>query len=201
MTTVVKVLRPKWPTWLQFHVRTAHVPPRCRGRTKSVCESHAGLRAAITHCIRNPSPKLLPEHPQAWFGGTPNPSKSSLGAPKGTQMRPRGAQERPRGAQKTRRSAPETPKSSQEPTKSTQKAAKMRPGCLQTPPKSTLARPKMRLGCVVHRNLCSKGSGIRFSIDFRASRQSANLDFYCSCQCFVRVAAFTQTKRKSTKKP
>ena len=30
----------------------AHVPPCCRGRSKSVCESYAGLHAAITHCIR-----------------------------------------------------------------------------------------------------------------------------------------------------
>ena len=42
----------------------AHVPPRCRGKTKNVCESHAGFRAGKTHCIRNPKPKLLPEQPK-----------------------------------------------------------------------------------------------------------------------------------------
>jgi hypothetical protein len=177
----------------------AHVPPRCRGKTKNVCESHAGLRAGITHCIRNPSPKLFPEQPKTWFGGTHSPLKSNLGAPWRTQMRPkrraRAAKRRPKDTQERPRDSQEQPRADQEHSKSSQNAPKM----LQTPPKSTLVRPKMHLGCVFRRNLCSKGSGIRFSMDFRASCQSANLDFYCSCQCFVKVEAFTQTKPKVRK--
>ena len=140
----------------------AHVPPRCRGKTKNVCESHAGLRAGITHCIRNPSPKLFPEQPKTWFGGTHSPLKSNLGAPWRTQMRPRGAQERPRGAQKTPRSARETPKSSREPTKSIQKAAKMRPRCSRPPQNLPWYAPRCILGAFFAGTCVRKARGSDF---------------------------------------
>ena len=67
----------------------AHVPPRCRGKTKNVCESHAGLRAGITHCIRNPKPKSahkLVKSIQILVDSSPTPTKIQ---PKSTPDGPR----------------------------------------------------------------------------------------------------------------
>ena len=147
-----------------------------------------------------PEPKIVPRATQNVVRRHPQSFKiepwGTLAHPDATKRRARAAKRRPKDTQERPRDSQEQPRADQEHSKSSQNAPKM----LQTPPKSTLVRPKMHLGCVFRRNLCSKGSGIRFSMDFRASCQSANLDFYCSCQCFVKVEAFTQTKRKSTKK-
>ena len=116
-------------------------------------------------------------------------------------MRPRGAQERPRAAQKTPRSGPETPKSEQEAAQSVQETPKMCPDGSQTSPKSTLARLMTHLARAFGRNLYTKGSRNKFLVEFCASRPSANLDFCCSCQCFVRVEAFTRITCKNMKKP
>ena len=107
-------------------------------------------------------PKLFPEQPKTWFGGTHSPLKSNLGAPWRTQMRPRGAQERPRDAQKTPRSARETPKSSREPTKSIQKAAKMRPRCSRPPQNLPWYAPRCILGAFFAGTCVRKARGSDF---------------------------------------
>ena len=138
----------------------AHVPPRCRVRRKSVCEIHAGHRAAINALYPKIESKIVPELTRTWFGGTQNPSKSSLEAHKHTQMRPRGAQGQPRGAQKTPRNAQETPKGSQEVAKSDPKNGKNAPRRFPESSKIDSGTFPAHLGCVFRRNLCSKGSGI-----------------------------------------
>ena len=75
------------PSWLI--PCAAHVPPRCRGKAKNVCESHAGLRAGITHCIRNPKPKSahkLVKSVQILLDSFPTPTKME---PKSTPDGPR----------------------------------------------------------------------------------------------------------------
>ena len=144
---------------------------------------------------------MFPELTRTWFGGTQNPLKSSLGAHKHTQMRPRGAQEQPRGAQKTSRNAQETPKSSQEVAKSDPKDGKNAPrGFPESSKIDSGTFPDASWARFSQEPLFERLWDL-ISIDFRALRSSANLDFYCSCQCFVKVEAFTQTNRKCRKKP
>ena len=177
---------------------SAHVPSRCRVRRKSVCEIHAGHRAAINGLYPKIEFKTVPRADQNVVRRYPKPFKIQPGSHKHTQMRPRGAQKQPRGIQKTPRNAQETPKSSQGVAKSDPQNGKNAPRRF---PESS----KIDFGTF------PDASWVRFSqapllerlwdlisIDFRALRSSANLDFYCSCQCFVKVEAFTQTNRKST---
>ena len=95
----------------------AHVPPRCRVRRKSVCEIHAGHRAAINALYpkiesktgprtdqnvvrRYPKPfKIQPGGTQAHPDATKRCPRAAKRCSKDTQERPRDAHEHPRGGQ------------------------------------------------------------------------------------------------------
>ena len=179
----------------------AHVPPRCRVRRKSACEIYAGHRAAINALYPKIESKTIPRADQNVVRRYPKPFKIQPG---GTQAHPdatKNAQEQSRGAQKTPRNAQETPKSSQEVAKSDPKNGKNAPRGF--PESSKVDSGTFPYASWVHfsQEPLFERLWDLISIDFRALRSSANFDFYCSCQCFVKVEAFTQTNRKSKKKP
>ena len=148
----------------------AHVPPRCRGRKKSLSEFRYGFPAEIrAPCksggrmskffpkTRRDAPKWSPkwsQNPtQIDEKSSPSPSWAAVGSqegPKSTKdapkTRPRGGQERPRALQERPKSAPRAPKSAprapQERPKSTQERAKS----AQERPKSAQERPKRAQG-------------------------------------------------------
>jgi hypothetical protein len=155
----------------------AHVPPRCRVRRKSVCEIHAGHRAAINALYPKIESKTGPRTDQNVVRRYPKPFKIQPGGHKHTQMRPRDAQEQPRGAQKTPRNAQETPKGSQEVAKSDPKNGKNAPRRFPESSKIDSGTFPAHLGCVFRRNLCSKGSGIRFRSIFARCVQAQTLIF------------------------
>ena len=179
----------------------AHVPPRCRVRRKSVCEIHAGHRAAINALYPKIESKTAPRADQNVVRRYPKPFKIQPGGtqahPDATKRCPRAAkrcskdtQERPRNAQEQPRGGQERPEKRQKRTEGFPESSKIDSG---TFPYASWARFSQeplfeRLWDLI-------------SIDFRALRSSANLDFYCSCQCFLKVEAFTQTNRKCRKKP
>ena len=126
----------------------AHVPPRCRGRKKSLSEFRYGFPAEIrAPCkaggrmskffpkTRRDAPKWSPkwsQNPtQIDEKSSPSPSWAAVGSqegPKSTKdvpkMRPRGGQEHPRAPQERPRAAQETP--GRRPNQ-----AKISPGALQ----------------------------------------------------------------------
>ena len=179
----------------------AHVPPRCRVRRKSVCEIHAGHRAAINALYPKIESKTAPRADQNVVRRYPKPFKIQPG---GTQAHPDATKRCPRAAKRCSKDTQERPRNAQEQPR----------GGQERPPKRqkrTQEVPRVLQNRFWH---VPSTSWMRFSqeplferlwdlisIDFRALRSSANLDFYCSCQCFVKVEAFTQTNRKSRKKP
>ena len=139
----------------------AHVPPRCRVRRKSVCEIHAGHRAAINALYPKIESKTGPRTDQNVVRRYPKPFKIQPG---GTQAHPDATERCPRAAKEVLKRHPGTPKKRPRAAKrwprATPKTAKTHPGGSQSPPKSILARSKTHLGRVFRRNLCSKVSGI-----------------------------------------
>ena len=138
----------------------AHVPPRCRVRRKSVCEIHAGHRAAINALYPKIESKTAPRADQNVVRRYPKPFKIQPG---GTQAHPDATKRCPRAAKrcsKAPRNAQETPKSSQEVAKSDPKNGKNAPRRFPESSKIDSGTFPAHLGCVFRRNLCSKGSGI-----------------------------------------
>ena len=158
----------------------AHVPPRCRVRRKSVCEIHAGHRAAINALYPKIESKTGPRTDQNVVRRYPKPFKIQPGGHKHTQMRPRDAQEQPRGAQKTPRNAQETPKGSQEVAKSDPKNGKNAPRRFPESSKIDSGTFPDASWARFSQEPLFESLWDLISIDFRALRSSANLDFYCS---------------------
>ena len=135
----------------------AHVPPRCRVRRKSVCEIHAGHRAAINALYPKIESKTAPRADQNVVRRYPKPFKIQPG---GTQAHPDATKRCPRAAKRCSKDTQERPRAAKTRPRATPKTAKAHPGGSQSPPKSMLARSKTHLGHVFRRNLCSKGFGI-----------------------------------------
>ena len=170
-------------------------------RRKSVCEIHAGHRAAINALYPKIESKTGPRADQNVVQRYPKPFKIQPG---GTQAHPDATKRcprQPRGAQKTPRNAQEMPKSSQEVAKSDPKNDKNAPRGFPESSKIDSGTFPDASWTLFSQEPLFERLGDLISIDFRALRSSANLDFYCSCQCFVKVEAFTQTNGKSKKKP
>ena len=178
----------------------AHVPPRCRVKRKSVCEIHAGHRAAINALYPKIESKTGPRTDQNVVWRYPKPFKIQPG---GTQAHPDATKRCPRAAKRCSKDTQERPRNAQEQPR----------GGQERPPKRQ--KRTQEVSRVLQNRFwhVPSTSWVRFSqeplferlwdlisIDFRALRSSANLDFYCSCQCFVKVEAFTQTNRKCRKK-
>ena len=96
----------------------AHVPPRCRGRAKSVCESHAGLTAAIIALHPKTEFKTAPRAAQNVIQRHPKPMKIDPGGTQAptdaTKNRPRAAKRQPKHTQKRSRDGQERPRDGQE---------------------------------------------------------------------------------------
>ena len=170
-------------------------------RRKSVCEIHAGHRAAINALYPKIESKTAPRVDQNVVRRYPKPFKIQPG---GTQAHPDATKRCPRAAKrcsKDTQNAQEMPKSSQEVAKSDPKNGKNAPrGFPESSKIDSGTFPDASWARFSQEPLFERLWDL-ISIDFRALRSSANLDFYCSCQCFVKVEAFTQTNRKCRKKP
>ena len=137
-----KVLRPKWPTWLQFHVlRTYRRAAWWKRRPESECQQ--GFCAAIPA----PCPKMPPEPCKKRVR---NPPKPSPARPQTVQNRgpgrpwePKCIQKAPQTSQETSRSAQEAPKRRPRGTKSWPRVAQSRPSDAQEAPKSAPDPSKM----------------------------------------------------------
>ena len=128
----------------------AHVPPRCRGETKSRSKWQRVVKAFIQAlcdemrgAIKSIA-KHVPEAHQNPVRGVPKFFKIEAWDGPGRQNAapnlPRAAKRRPRASKKCSRDAQEAPKRGQEPSKSEQKPAKWRLRVGQTLPESTPRR-------------------------------------------------------------
>ena len=139
----------------------AHVPPRCRVRRKSVCEIHAGHRAAINALYPKIESKTAPRADQNVVRRCPKPFKIQPG---GTQAHPDATKRCPRAAKRCSKDTQERPRNAQEQPRGGQERPPKRHKRTQEVPRVLQNRswhvPRRNLGRVFRRNLCSKGSGI-----------------------------------------
>ena len=113
----------------------AHVPPRCRVRRKSVCEIHAGHRAALNALYPKIESKTVPRADQNVVRRCPKPFKIQPGStqayPDATKRCPRAAKRRSKDTQERPRNAHEQPRGGQERPPKRQKRTQEVPRVLQ----------------------------------------------------------------------
>ena len=128
----------------------AHVPPRCKGRTKCACECHAGLPAGRTALSPKKVTKTAPSGFPNCIWRHPEPYKFELGGSKKGQIRPRAPQRHGKGAQ-------ETTKSAQKLAKGAPDAPKTSLGSPKASRKTRLASSKSHFGRDCPQQACSRG--------------------------------------------